>query len=190
MRTLLLAAALAASLCAAVAVEPVASDCRTASLAYGPTCAANHSLYHYTGETRTDGLTGTSCAHCVCDGAADGDGDAWGDCCPGWDGTTCRVCADVAVCPPDGGGRPATNCTAGSLMPTYEEQATGKLFSCSCGGGEDASSDYICQHSRPPDRSIEWTLTGPLDAATVQVSSMAAVHGESWDKFPGQYAYE
>ena len=73
-----------------------------------------------------------NCATCVCnmpganneylrlnDATRGSDPDAemsWGKCCPGWNGTACDVCMDVAACP-ERNGVPAVNCSAGMVEP-------------------------------------------------------------------------
>lgn len=55
---------------------------------------------------------------------------------------------------------PATNCSSGSLIPTDEESAQdlGKIFSCSCGGGNDAWTETLCPLQ--PDTWMQFTVKG------------------------------
>lgn len=54
----------------------------------------------------------------------------------------------------------ATNCSSDTLLLTEEEASSsgGKVFSCSCGGGEDAWTDVLC--GLQPDTWIQWAVMG------------------------------
>ncbi len=54
----------------------------------------------------------------------------------------------------------ATNCSADTLLLTEEEARSkaGKIFSCSCGGGEDVWTAFLC--AQQPDTWVHFGLTG------------------------------
>lgn len=54
----------------------------------------------------------------------------------------------------------ATNCSSETLLLTEEEARSfdGKIFSCSCGGGEDELTDFLCDLQ--PDTWIQFAVTG------------------------------
>lgn len=54
----------------------------------------------------------------------------------------------------------ATNCSSDTLLLTEEEARSdeGKVFSCSCGGGEDGWTAFLC--AQQPDTWIHWAVTG------------------------------
>lgn len=54
----------------------------------------------------------------------------------------------------------ATNCSSETLLLTEEEATSfdGKIFSCSCGGGEDVWTDFLC--AQQPDTWIQFAVTG------------------------------
>ncbi|CAM9554685.1 unnamed protein product, partial [Ectocarpus sp. 13 AM-2016] len=144
---------------------------------YGdPTCLGNSTLYWGTGNH-----TDLSCAHCVCE--------------DGWSGVDCGRCLDVSVCPSstiDGQAAAATNCSANTLLLTEEEARSeaGKIFSCSCGGGEDGWTDFLCDQQ--PDTWIQWAVTGggtEEDPAFVVLEEFAGIHARTEEKWPGQYKY-
>ncbi|CAM9380243.1 unnamed protein product, partial [Ectocarpus sp. 4 AP-2014] len=147
---------------------------------YGdPTCLGNSTLYWGTGNH-----TDLSCAHCVCE--------------DGWAGVDCGRCLDVSVCQSstvDGQtvqAAAATNCSANTLLLTEEEARSeaGKIFSCSCGGGEDGWTDFLCDQQ--PDTWIQWAVTGggtEEDPAFVVLEEFAGIHARTEEKWPGQYKY-
>ncbi len=57
------------------------------------------------------------------------------------------MCRDVQACPAKadalGQTQLAKSCSTGSLVPTAEELADGKVLSCACGG--DAATEQLCQ---------------------------------------------
>ncbi|CAN0415831.1 unnamed protein product, partial [Hapterophycus canaliculatus] len=121
--------------------NPVRAAC-TNAFDYGdPVCVGNSTLYWGTGNH-----SDLSCAHCVCN--------------EGWSGADCGRCDDISVCPSkmtvDGQTVAATNCSANTLLLTDEEARSdeGKVFSCSCGGGEDGWTDFLCDQQ--PDTWIQF----------------------------------
>ncbi|CAM9422044.1 unnamed protein product, partial [Sphacelaria rigidula] len=75
----------------------------------------------------------------------------------------CGRCLDVSVCPDkiiDGKVVSATNCSSETLLLTEEEARSfeGKVFSCSCGGGEDVWTNFLCDQQ--PDTWIQFAVTG------------------------------
>ena len=76
----------------------------------------------------------------------------------------------------------ATNCSSDTLLLTEEEARStlGKVFSCSCGGGEDVWTDFLCRQQ--PDTWIQWAVTaigtGEDDLASVTIKGGCA--GSTW----------
>ncbi|CAN0265769.1 unnamed protein product, partial [Phaeothamnion confervicola] len=85
-------------------------DCANAVRYGDPQCRHGGELYRFEGNASAPHHA-ESCAHCLCPA--------------GWAGVDCRLCRDVAVCPPlhlsDGRTLAATNCSSGELAPTEEE---------------------------------------------------------------------
>lgn len=70
----------------------------------------------------------------------------------------------------------ATNCSSETLLLTEEEATSfdGKIFSCSCGGGEDGWTDFLC--AQQPDTWIQFAVTG---RGTAEDHALIAVKGMS-----------
>ena len=146
---------------APLARAPPLPDCARTYDDATPTCAHNSTIYHTQAYKIYNLGSAGNCAHCVCAdkyadvehydplSADDPGGDTWGECCDGWNGTSCDICAVVDACPPkmiDGNLTEAKNCTRGALLPTVEEAEHGKRFSCHCG----ASRDPTARSAPPP----------------------------------------
>ncbi|CAM9457474.1 unnamed protein product [Ectocarpus sp. 13 AM-2016] len=92
----------------------------------------------------------------------------------------CGRCFDVSVCPSstvNGQAVAATNRSPNTLLLTEEEARSeaGKLCSCSCGGGDDGCTDFMCREQ--PDTWIQWAVTGggtEEDPAFVAVKGIVA----------------
>ncbi|CAB1100510.1 unnamed protein product [Ectocarpus sp. CCAP 1310/34] len=125
----------------------------------------------------------------------------------GWGGMDCGRCLDVSVCPSrtvNGQKRrihpvvetvdavAATNCSANTLLLTEEEARSEarKICSCSCGGGDDGWTDFMCRQQ--PDTWIQWAVTvGGMeeDPAFVAVEEFGYIHARTAKEWPGQVKY-
>lgn len=74
----------------------------------------------------------------------------------------------------------ATNCSSDTLLLTVEEATSfdGKVFSCSCGGGEDVWTDALC--NLQPDTWIQFGVTG---RGTTDQPALLTIKGR--DRFLG-----
>jgi len=122
------------------------------------------------------------------------------ECCSGWNGTECDICQSVNVCPPidigNGTLAYATQCTNDLMVPLNgDEAATGKKFSCVCGGGEDTLSPTTCplqgsyatevgkKGTGPPVTRFDWLFKGygtPNSPGKITLEMNAGIHGMSW----------
>lgn len=69
----------------------------------------------------------------------------------------------------------ATNCSADTLLLTEEEATSveGKVFSCTCGGGDDLWTDALC--TLQPDTWIHFAVTG---RGTEEDRALLSVRGD------------
>ena len=58
----------------------------------------------------------------------------------------------------DGNLTEAKNCTYTDLLPTTEEARDGKIFSCTCGGGDDLTSPTACAEQL--GTAWDWIMKG------------------------------
>jgi hypothetical protein len=167
----------AANVIAAVDPEWVKEQCPNAYRHNSPECHNGGLLYVFNG---TEAHKESSCAHC--------------DCPPGWGGLDCSLCQNIDVCPSTviaGVTTPAVGCTNTQLLATEEEAlGAGKLISCTCGGGEDEWSAFLCAQQN--DTRLQLLVKGignETSPATIEVVEYAAVRRLADESWTGQFDY-
>jgi ABC-type multidrug transport system ATPase subunit len=140
-----------------------------------PVCLNGGQLYFHTG---AKALHPESCAHCTCP--------------DGWGGLDCGLCDSLASCPKDAeSGSDAIMCTEDTLWPTEEEASgDGKVLSCTCGGGEDDWSEFLCKQQT--DTRVQIVIRGggvAGDPLTATFKEYAAVRRALDEEWPGQLDY-
>eukprot|EP00629_Pelagomonadales_sp_RCC1024_P009419 CAMPEP_0119292380 /NCGR_PEP_ID=MMETSP1329-20130426/44071_1 /TAXON_ID=114041 /ORGANISM="Genus nov. species nov., Strain RCC1024" /LENGTH=216 /DNA_ID=CAMNT_0007293221 /DNA_START=130 /DNA_END=777 /DNA_ORIENTATION=- len=173
-----------------------------------PTCQNDATLFAYEqGHVANNDVQRDNCATCVCSqatndqwlalnnvsrGASDVYEPSWGHCCAGWNGTACDVCQSLDACPALTEGNQtlaATNCTAGEVVPSGEELAQGKRFSCvPCGPGfdDDTPGGEYCGYIDLPAASLD--VTAFEDRARIEWH--VGIYRNDNNHFPKQNFYD